>query len=281
MNDFLHWATVAAYLAGTALYLAFVAAQRDGLRRVGGAVLWLGLGLHTAGLATAWWELGVVPALNLGQSLALLSWALMAATLVANLRLEIMVMGALSGPICTMLLLAGNWLPAPVGQPGPVFKSVWLGVHVFGLLGGYGLLLLACLAGLLYMRQERALRSKRLGPLFQRLPSLSRLDQFGHWTMVSGFTLMTVGLVGGAIFAHGVMGSFLRGTPKEVCALVTWLAYAAVIHTRLVQGWRGRRGAWLMVAAFGLVLFTFVGAGLLFNDYHSFESIIKFTGAVS
>lgn len=281
MSAALHWATIIAYLAGTALFLAFVAIQRRGLQRMGGAILWLGLGLHSAALAAAWWETGAIPALNLGQSLVILSWALMAATLVANLRLEIMIMGALSGPICTLLLLAGNWLPQPETLPGPVFKSFWLAVHIFGLLGGYGLLALACLAGLLYLQQEKALRSKRLGALFQRLPSLSRLDQFGHWTLVSGFTLMTVGLIGGAIYAHGVMGSFLRGTPKEVCAMVTWLAYAALIHTRFAQGWRGRRGAWLAVAAFGLVVFTFIGAGLLFNDYHSFDSIIKFTGANS
>lgn len=281
MSNSLHWATVIAYLAGTACYLAFVAVQRRGVRRMGEAAFWAGLALHTAALATAWSETGVIPAMNLRQSLDMLSWALMAATLLANLRLEIMVMGALSGPICLMLLLSASWLPVPAAAPGPIFQGAWLPIHIIGLLTGYALLALACLTGLLYLIQERAIRRKRLGPLFQRLPSLSRLDQSGHWSLVSGFTMMTIGLVAGAIYAHGVLGSFLRGTPKEVCALVTWLVYAGLIHTRLAQGWRGRRGALLSVAAFGLVLFTFIGAGLFFNDYHSFEAIINFPGAAS
>ena len=278
MTNALHWATFAVYLSGTMCYLAYVLWQKKGLARMGSSLLWLGLGIHTGALLIAWLELGAFPALSLRQSLDVLSWAVMAAALLVNIKLEVRIMGAMVGPICTLLLLAATWMPGPGAAPGPALKSFWVPIHVVGLMGGYGLLALNFLAGLLYLAQERAIRAKKLGGLFQRLPSLGRLDSFGQWTMASGFSLITIGLIAGAVYAHQVMGSFLRGTPKEVFALVTWLAYAALVHTRFVQGWRGRRGAVLSVAAFALVLFTFLGAGLLFKDYHSFSELIHFTG---
>lgn len=278
MTNALHWATFAAYLGGTICYLAYVLWQKNSLARMGSALLWLGLGVHTGALVIAWFELGAFPALSLRQSLDVLSWALMAAALLINIKLDVRVIGALVGPLCTLLLLAATWMPTPQAIPGPALKSFWVPIHIVGTLCGYGLLGLTCLAGFMYLAQERAIRSKRLGGLFDRLPSLSRLDSLGHWTMVSGFSLMTLGLIAGAVYAHQVMGSFLRGTPKEVFALVTWLAYAVLVHTRLVQGWGGRRGAVLAMAAFALVVFTYLGAGLLFDDYHSFDELIHFTG---
>lgn len=278
MTNALHWATLAAYLGGTVCYLAYVLWQRKGLSRMGQMLLWLGLGVHTGALLIAWIELGAFPALSLRQSMDVLSWAIMAAALLVNIKLEIRVMGALVGPVCTLILLSATWMPVPQGIPGPALKSIWVPIHIVGLMGGYGLLALTCLAGIMYLTQERAIRSKRLGGIFDRLPALGRLDTFSHWTMVSGFCLMTIGLIAGAVYAHQAMGSFLRGTPKEIFALVTWLAYAALVHTRLVQGWRGRRGAVLAIACFALIVFTFLGTGLLFNDYHSFNELIHFTG---
>ena len=90
---------------------------------------------------------------------------------------------------------------------------------------------------------------------------------------------MTIGLITGAVYAQLTLGSFWRWDPKEVWALITWLLYAALLHTRLVQGWRGRRGAWLALAAFAVLVFTFLGAGLLFPSYHSFSSLAGFGGA--
>ena len=106
-------------------------------------------------------------------------------------------------------------------------------------LGGYGLLAITCLGSLLYLLQDNLIRAKRLGATFKRLPSLDRLDQLCHTTLVTGFTLMTLGLLTGAAYAQIILGSYWRWDPKEVWSLITWLLYAALLHTRLVAGWRG------------------------------------------
>lgn len=273
MSTALHWLTLLAYLLGTGVYLGFVIWQRRGLHAMGRAVLWVGFGLHSLALAAAWWQGGALPALNLRQSLDLFSWAIMGATLVVNLRLEIMILGALAAPLCALLLMAAAVLPKPTLPPSALLKSAWVVVHVLSLLAGYGLMALTFLAGLLYLLQDSLIRRKRLGAAFKRLPPLSRLDALSQQALVAGFCLLTVGLISGAAYAQITLGTYWRWHPKEVWSLITWLLYAALLHTRLVQGWRGRRGAWLGVVAFAALMFTFVGAGLLFGGYHSFQAL--------
>jgi cytochrome c-type biogenesis protein CcsB len=274
----LHWGALAAYLVATVLYLGFVITQRRPLHRGGRAVLWAGFGLHTAALAAAWIASGAPPATTLRQSLDVFSWGLAGAALVVNLRKQVMILGAVVAPAAALLLLAAAVLP-PAGQPtSPLLSSVWVAVHVFCLLASYGLLALTFVSSVLYLVQARQIRAKRLGAAFKRLPPLTRLDSLSHSALVGGFTLLTLGLIAGAVYAQLKLGSYWRWDPKEVWALVTWLLYAALLHARLVQGWRGRRGAWLGVAAFGALMFTFLGAGLWLPGYHAFESLPRLEG---
>lgn len=242
MSTTLHWITLIAYVVGSLISLGFLIRQRQGLYRMGLALLWVGFGLHTLALAAAWVEGGVLPATSLRQSLDVFSWALMGAVLVVNLSLEVKILGALVGPICVLLMLAASVLPAVPVVKTAAFKSAWVIVHVVSIMAGYGLLALTCLGGVLYLAQDRALRAKTMGPVFKRLPSLSRLDSLSQSSLLAGFLLMTIGLISGAVYAQMALGSYWRWDPKEVWALITWLLYAALLHTRLVQGWRGRRG---------------------------------------
>ena len=273
MGTSLHWAALAFYLAGTAVFLAFVLLQRRGLSTMGRAVLWAGFGLHTLALCAAWIEQGSMPAHSLRQSLDVLSWALMGAGLLVNLRLKVMILGAFTAPLCSLMLLAASVLPAPQGPPPALLASLWVVVHVGLAFTGYGLLGLNFIGGVLYLVQDAQIRGKNPGALFKRLPPLKRLDSLSHKTLMAGFCLLTLGLVIGAAYAQRTLGSYWRWDPKEVWSLITWLLYAGLLHTRLVQGWRGRRGAWLSVLAFGVLFFTFLGAGLLFPGYHSFSSL--------
>jgi len=65
-------------------------------------------------------------------------------------------------------------------------------------------------------------------------------------------------------------GSWWSWDPKETWALVTWLAYAIYLHQRLVMHWQPEKLAWFSVAAFPLVLFTYVGVNYLLVGLHSY-----------
>ena len=78
-----------------------------------------------------------------------------------------------------------------------------------------------------------------------------------------GFALLTIGLLVGSVWAKSAWGDFWVWDPKENWSLVTWLVYGGYLHLRRVRGWRGDKGAWLLLAGFAVVMFTYLGMHLL------------------
>ncbi len=116
----------------------------------------------------------------------------------------------------------------------------------------------------MYLLQERYIKKKNFGFLYERLPSLERLDSIAHYCLMSGFPLMTAGLITGlCLCIHCLAFALELGPQRDTVCCVTWIIYAVLVHERLAVGWRGRRAAWLSILGFSAVLLTFVGASLL------------------
>jgi cytochrome c-type biogenesis protein CcsB len=149
-----------------------------------------------------------------------------------------------------------------------LFKNFWLISHVVVILIGEAGFALACGLGLLYLIQENAIKTKKRRFFFRRLPSLDFLDATGYACIVVGFTMLTLGLITGFIYAKAVWGRFWSWDPKEVWSGITWLFYAALLHERLTVGWRGRRSAIMAIIGFAVILFTFLGVNFLLEGHH-------------
>jgi ABC-type transport system involved in cytochrome c biogenesis permease subunit len=76
----------------------------------------------------------------------------------------------------------------------------------------------------------------------------------------------------GGVWANEAWGRFWGWDPKETWALITWIVYAAYLHTRITLGWTGKRTAAIAVGAFAVVVFTFMGVnlGLTGDGLHSY-----------
>lgn len=270
MSQLLFWLTALLYLAGTAGYLVFIIRQRQASARISLWIMTLGLVVHTAQLVVQWIGLGHVPAVSLLQSFNLFAWAIVAGYLVVRFKAEVKVLGSFVAPAAVFLMILSA--PAQGQQAASVagFSSVWLALHVATAFMGDGVLALACLAGVLYLLQEREIRGKRFGWLYTRLPSLTTLDDLNRHCLVIGFPLLTVGMLTGVLYAQIATGVSWRWDAKEVWSLITWAVYALLLHQRLTVGWQGRRAAWMAIIGFGAVLFTFLGASLLMSGYHDF-----------
>ena len=96
------------------------------------------------------------------------------------------------------------------------------------------------------------------------------LDELIYQTVVVGFILLTAGIVTGAIWANSAWGTYWSWDPKETWSLITWLVYAALLHSRFMRGWRGRRVATFSLIGFACVLFTYFGVNLLLAGLHSY-----------
>ena len=108
-----------------------------------------------------------------------------------------------------------------------------------------------------------------------RHPESSRallLDDLIYQTVVVGFILLTAGIITGAVWANEAWGNYWSWDPKETWSLITWLVYAAMLHSRYLRGWYGKRLAVFSVVGFVCVLFTYFGVNLFLSGLHSYAS---------
>ncbi|RLC00635.1 MAG: c-type cytochrome biogenesis protein CcsB, partial [Deltaproteobacteria bacterium] len=113
-----------------------------------------------------------------------------------------------------------------------------------------------------------SIKNKNHGFFFRRLPSLELLDSTGYTCIISGFAMLTLGLITGFLYAKLIWGRLWSWDPKEVWSGITWLLYAALLHGRFALGWRGRKAAIISVIGFVVLLFTFLGVNFLLEGHH-------------
>jgi cytochrome c-type biogenesis protein CcsB len=154
----------------------------------------------------------------------------------------------------------------------PMLKTWLFPVHISFAFLGNAAFALAFGAGVMYLIQDRMLKSKRFTGIYRLLPSLDTLDRVNYTCLSFGFPLMTLGIISGAVWANTVWGTYWSWDPKETWALITWFVYAALLHGRMTVGWRGRKAAIFSIIGFLLLLFSYLGVNLLVNGQHTFKA---------
>jgi cytochrome c-type biogenesis protein CcsB len=203
------------------------------------------------------------PLSNFYESLVFFSWCLAALTLIFLSRHAEGFLGVVGGLLASLVLAyASLGVDSSIRPLMPALKSNWLLVHVITAFLGYAAFGLAFGAAVLYLVQG----SKKQTPG----PARPLLDRLIYRAAVIGFIFLTIGILTGAVWAETAWGRYWSWDPKETASLITWFIYAALLHARLVQGWQGRPIAWLAVAGFGAVLFTYLGVGFLLPGLHSY-----------
>jgi cytochrome c-type biogenesis protein CcsB len=248
--------TVVLYLLGTGCFLVYLLRRSDALSKVSLGVTAAGFLTHTITLLTRMLDAGI-PLPSFHEAMSFFSWTLVLVFLIVELRHRLHVLGAFILPLASISLLSAAALPAEVPTLEPVLKTVWLHV-ILSMLGTVGFAV-AFVAGLMYLIQERLLKSKRFNVLYSKLPPLDYLDHLNQQSIVLGFPLLTLGIITGAISAEFAQGSYLNWNPEQLWALVTWVFYFVVLLGRLMVGWRAKRAAYLTIIGFAGVVLTFIG----------------------
>jgi len=104
----------------------------------------------------------------------------------------------------------------------------------------------------------------------QRLSLADTLDNISYRIIGLGFPLLTIGIIAGGVWANEAWGSYWSWDPKETWALITWLVFAAYLHSRITKGWQGRKPAILAAVGFVVVWICYLGVNLLGKGLHSY-----------
>jgi cytochrome c-type biogenesis protein CcsB len=253
-----------------AAYVVFFITRKNEVRTIARWILIASGILQTAYLVSRYVLTGYAPVTSLHEAVAFFAWASTWAYLSFRWRYTVRNFGTFVSLLIFILLVISASVSRKTAPLIPALQSRWLPVHAGVSLIAYGFLSLAFCGGLMYLLQEKELKSKRFGYFFSRLPSLEALDQLNSHCLTAGFLFLTFGIVTGIMWAHQAWGTYWQWDPKETWSLITWFIYLIQVHQRITVGWRGKRAAVMAIIGFCAVLFTLWGVTFLLGGVHSY-----------
>ena len=171
-------------------------------------------------------------------------------------------------------------LYTPAGDLVPALNSYWLVIHVAAAITAGGVFTVGAAASLLYLVRLRVDRRAGPGPggvapagYAARLPSADTLDRVAYGANLFAFPVWTFAVIAGAIWAENAWGRYWGWDPKETWAFITWVLYAAYLHSQATAGWRGRNATWFGLAGYLSFLFNFFGVNMWIVGLHSYAGV--------
>ena len=245
------------YLFSAAGYIAYILKpEKKRLALFGLIAAATGFVLHALYFWFRWSEGGRIPISSYFEAVNALGMGIVLVFLVMEVRYKIAALGPFMLPLVVLLMLPAALASGRIEELDPVLQSAWLGVHTTLAILADAAFAFAFIVSIMYLIQERQLKSKHLGAIFHRLPSLDIMDTLGYKAISFGWPLYTLGMVTGSLWAKSAWGDYWSWDPKEAWSLIVWVVYLALLHLRTI-GWRGRKMAWLGIIGFAFVLFSF------------------------
>lgn len=210
--------------------------------------------------------------LERGFYLFLLSWGMLVTGMVFWIRKRFAALSLIVMPVALLICLISLFVGTHAGPIVPAsFSAMFTVMHVGALLVSFCLIGTGFGAGLVFLAQERHIKSKaKLSPLHRELPNLNSLDKANAIITAVGFPLYSLGLLFGFIGARFAWGTLLNYDPKELVSIVCWVLFAWLFHQRLARDWKGHKPAVMMIILFLVNAFSLFGVNFFMNTHHGF-----------
>ncbi len=208
--------------------------------------------------------IGHIPLSNYYESLIFFSWSVSVLMICMRKRRRYPVVTFISAGM-SLALMAYASLSSGVEraiQPLiPALQSNWLHIHVITCFLGYAAFAVSFICGALYFFSPGGI-----------IPARENLEDINYRSIIIGFSMLTSGILTGAVWAHFAWGSYWSWDPKETWSLITWIIYALVLHLRFSGGLKGKRIAILSIVGFASVIMTYFGVNFFLAGLHSYAT---------
>ena len=238
----------------------------------------------TGFLVSRWVSSGHFPLSNLYESLIFLSWALYILHTIPKIQKSKNDLSTITTPSTILTQgFATSGLLTEMHQSTilvPALQSQWLMMHVSMMLLSYATLLCGSLlsAALLIIRFRNSFDFFLKNTSFPAFPNYykyqltERLDSWSYRVISLGFTLLTMGILCGAVWANEAWGSYWNWDPKETWAFITWTIFAIYLHSTTNPNWKGTNSALVASIGFLIIWICYFGINLLGIGLHSYGS---------
>ncbi|MFZ3216935.1 MAG: cytochrome c biogenesis protein CcsA [Candidatus Acidiferrales bacterium] len=262
--------SLALYLASFFCYGRNLYAPNVWVGRVASLLLAAGIVVQYLALYQRSLALHTLPYDDLYGSMSLFAWLLG----ITYLGLEVFHRQRSVGAFVTLLLvcwivLLGLLTPRSLAVPS-VPRGAIFAFHVTLNTWAYAAFALSFVLSVIYLVQDRVLRSRRLGAAFWRFPALDVLERMARSSVYVGLVALIFGVSMGLIWEHRLRGSYSFGDPKVIITAAIFAVYTAYLLLSRSATWRGARAALLCAFNFVIVLFSYTVVNLYLTRFHRF-----------
>ncbi len=260
--------TVLAYLLSMGLYTRYLYTGQELTGRFATLLMFLGLAAHYVSLLLRARGTHTVPYHDLQGSMSLFGWLLAVTYLCLEIYHRQRTVGAFVVPIILAFYFAAYVVPNHPGSPIPA-KGVVFALHVTLSILSYSAFALSCVLSLMYLAEERLLRTRKLSEVVWRFPALDLLERMSHTSVLVGLVTIAAGTALGYV-ALGRQAGGPSFDPKYLVTLLVLLLYAIYFRLARTTAWRGARASRLCVFNFVLVVLSFTVVNLFLSQHHRF-----------
>jgi cytochrome c-type biogenesis protein CcsB len=224
---------------------------------------------HTFGMGLRWYISGHAPWSDTYESLVYIAWSTMFAGVVF-FRKSLMALSAtvvMAGIFMFTAHLTG--IDPQITNLVPVLKSYWLTIHVSVITGSYGFLAIGAMLGFMSLVLF-IFRGKNKSNIDDTIRHITAINEAA---LILGISMLVVGNFIGGVWANESWGRYWGWDPKETWAYVSIIAYAIVLHLRLIPKLdRPFIFSVASVVAFASILMTYFGVNFYLSGMHSYAT---------
>ena len=169
------------------------------------------------------------------------------------------------------IIAAALMIPVSESTHQLLHENPIYGIHALFMVLGFAALAVGAIDAIMYILLSRALKTRELGLVFEKLQPLMRIEEMSRRATVIGIFLLGGGLIMGHIVAVYVLGSFNFLDPKIFLTNLAWVAYLLGFIIIRLKGLGGLRIGYLSLGAFILLMLTVALSNLLLPSFHSFQ----------
>lgn len=266
----LQWLSLALYVASFCCYARLLYAPNEWLGRSATLLLAVAIVAHYFALLERSRFTHTVPYDDLYGSMSLFAWLLG----ITYLALELFHRQRGVGSVITALLvlwMAGleSLASGAAGRP-PSASGALFAFHVTLNTWAYAAFALSFVLSLVYLAQDRLLRSHHLGAAFWRFPPLDLLDRMARGGVWVGLVALCCGVSIGFVWERRLSGGFALSDPKVIVTVAILAVYIAYLALSRQAKWRGSRAALLCALNFLIVLFSYTVVNLYMTRFHRY-----------
>lgn len=247
------------YATGTLAALLSLFTREKMMQNAGLAAMIAGFASHTFWIGTICTITGHPPLTNLAEASSFVGWVVFAVELVLFIRYRVQAASFFVYPLVLILLTISAVAREPFAKLSPSLRSNLFTTHILSTTVGVAGLLIGLAFSYLAYVQDRSLREKTRGRLWEWIPSLSVCRTVSYRALAVGFSIYTVGIVTGVLWSYRTNVGLMELRIKQIGAVVAWVLFAVLLQTYISGVFRGRRTVVISACAFIAILIAILG----------------------